>query len=46
MGNTFALLITKRLLSLTKDLFILRTQKPIFKQDYVQITYRRANSEG
>lgn len=47
MGNTFALLMTKRLPSLTKDLFILRTQKPIFKrQDYVQTTYRWANSEG
>lgn len=37
----------KRLISLTKDSFILRKHKPIFKrQGYEQITYRRANSKG
>lgn len=41
------MLMAKRLISFTKDSFILRKHKPTLKrQGYEQITYRRANSKG
>lgn len=48
MGNIlFVMLMTKKLISFTKDSFILRKHKPTLKrQGYEQITYRRANSKG